>query len=208
MMIPDAERAAAFVRLLHTFQSVERVAHTGDLSRRENDVEHSYFLAMLCWYLCDTLRLEYSKEKVLQYALAHDLHEAYAGDTYIFDQEGLKTKKDREKNARVRIAGEFPEFTDLHETIETYEKRSDPEARFVNAVDKFIPMIINYIQGGHTWKEFSIEHDALVAHKRDKIGDQKDVRELLEQLIVLIGRDRSKYFSACSPLIVLLERKT
>lgn len=195
MKRPDAERTAAFVRLLHTFQSVERVAHVGGLSRRENDVEHSYFLAMLCWYLCDAFQLEYSKEKILRYALAHDLHETYAGDTYIFDHEGLKTKKEREKNARVRIAAEFPEFVELHETIEMYEKRTDHEARFVNAVDKFIPMIINYVQGGHTWKELGISHDDLVAHKREKISDQKEVLELLEQLIALIGKDRSKYFT-------------
>lgn len=104
----QVSRAMAFIQLLHRFQSIERVAYAHDLSRKENDVEHSYFLAMFCWYLCDSLQLKYSKEKVLRYALTHDLHEAYAGDTFIFDAEATKTKKDREANARVRISGEFP----------------------------------------------------------------------------------------------------
>lgn len=196
MKNPDATRTSAFIRLLHAFQSIERVAHVADLSRRENDVEHSYFLAMLCWYLCDALQLKYSKERVLKYALAHDLHEAYAGDTYIFDHEALKTKKEREGNARIRIAGEFPEFTDLHTTIETYEKQNDPEAHFVHAVDKILPMLINYVQGGHTWKEMKIVQTDLIAHKRAKIGKQKEVKELLEQIISLIEKDRKQYFNA------------
>ena len=192
----DMERAAAFVRLLHALQSVERVAHIGSLSRRENDVEHSYFLTMLCWYLCDALHLELSKEKVLRYALAHDLHEAYAGDTYIFDHDALKTKKEREQNAQNRIRAEFPEFADLHATVESYETRNDPEAHFVYAVDKFIPMLINYVQGGYTWKEMKVVQADLIAHKRAKIGEQKEVRDLLEQIISLIEKDRKKYFNA------------
>lgn len=196
MKHPDAVRTAAFIRLLHAFQSVERVAHSVDLSRRENDVEHSYFLAMLCWYLCTALQLKYSREKVLMYALAHDLHEAYAGDTYIFDQEALKTKKAREGNARARIRVEFPEFSDLHATIETYEKQNDPEAHFVHAVDKVLPVIINYVQGGHTWKEWGIVREDLIAQKRDKVGEQKEARALLEQIIALIGDDWKKYFIA------------
>jgi putative hydrolase of HD superfamily len=188
-----------FVRLLHAFQAVERVAHAHDLSRKENDVEHSYFLAMLCWYLCDALQLGYEKEKIFKYALAHDVPEVYAGDTYIWDVEALKTKKGREENARIRIAGEFPEFPefeDLHTTIEGYEKRKEPEAIFVHAIDKVLASLINYIQGGHTWKEMKVTHAELLVNKREKIGEQKEARELLEQIIALIGDDWEKYFVA------------
>jgi len=149
---------------------------------------------MFCWYLCDSLELKYSKEKVLRYALTHDLHEAYAGDTFIFDVEATKTKKEREEKARVRIAGEFPEFADLHTTIEAYEGQKDAEAQFVHAVDKLIPFLINYEQGGYLWKEMKMTYSDVVAHKREKIGEQKEVRELLEQLIALIGDDWQKYF--------------
>lgn len=187
-------RTVAFIELLHRFQSVERVAYTHDLVRKENDVEHSYFLAMFCWYLCDSLELGYAKEKVLRYALTHDLHEAYAGDTFIFDEDAKKTKKEREENARVRIAGEFPEFKELHSTIEAYESQEDEEARFVHAVDKLIPFLINYMQGGKIWREMNISYDEVVTHKREKIGNQKEVRELFEQIIALIGDDWQKYF--------------
>lgn len=191
----QVHRAAAFIQLLHKFQSVERVAYTADLARHENDVEHSYFLAIFCWYLCDSLELSYAKEKVLRYALVHDLHEAYAGDTFIFDAEAKKTKKEREEKARLRIAGEFPEFKELHTTIETYENQKDAEAQFVHAVDKLIPFLINYMQGGKIWKEMKISYNEVVAHKREKIGGQKEVGELFEQIITLIGDDWQKYFA-------------
>lgn len=193
---PDVKRTAAFMRLLHALQSVERVAHTPNFSRRENDVEHSYFLAMLCWYLHDALKLSYSTEKILRYALAHDVVEAYAGDTYILDTEALKTKGKREQEARVRIKKEFPEFNDLHTAIERYENRNDPEAIFVHAVDKVLPLLINYIQDGYTWKKMGIAHAELFAHKRNKVGRQKEARELLEQIIAIIENDWKTYFVA------------
>jgi putative hydrolases of HD superfamily len=196
MKEPDVARTAEFIRLLHAFQSIERVAMAGDLSRRENDAEHSYFLAMVCWYLCDSLRLGYSKEKIFTYALAHDLVETYAGDTFFLNAEHQKTKRDREEKAQMRIANEFPEFGDLHATIKAYEKRKDPESLFVYAIDKVLPFLINYMQGGHMWKEMGVAHDDDYANKREKIGEQKEARALLEQIIALIGEDWNTYFVA------------
>jgi putative hydrolase of HD superfamily len=196
MKQPDVNRTAAFVRLLHAFQSVERIARASDLSRPENDAEHSYFLAMICWYLRDTLQLDYSLEKIFRYALSHDLVEIYSGDTFFLDTEAHKTKKKREENARMRIRSEFPEFNDLHATINAYENRNEPEAVFVYAVDKVLPFLINYIQGGYMWKEMKVAHDDDYANKREKIGAQKEARALLEQIIALIGDDWNNYFVA------------
>lgn len=182
------------MQLLHAFQRIERVAHAPGLARKENDVEHSYFLAMLCWYLCDAYQLPFNKDAVLRYALVHDFVEVYAGDTYFLDADGQKTKHEREEQARVRIASEFPEFNDLNETIKTYEERTDPEAAFVHAADKLIPLIINHIQGGHTWKEMGVGHEELFAQKRLKIGDQEHIRELLEQFIAEMEPKWQDYF--------------
>ena len=184
------------MRLLHKFQSVERVVHVAEQDRYENDVEHSYILAMLAWYLIDSLKLDLDKGKVLAYALAHDVVEAYAGDTYIWDKEALKTKGEREEKARIQIKAEFPEFPDLHETAERYESQDDNESVFVRALDKVAPVITIYLQDGRTWKTENMPHEPLYANKREKIGDQKEVRELLEQMIELIGDDWQKYFTS------------
>lgn len=196
MKQPDIKRVAEFVQLLHTFQSVERVIYAPDLARKENDAEHSYSLAMLCWYLNDALKLNLDKNKLLAYSLTHDFVEVYAGDTYVFDHEGKKTKHLREEEARLRIANEFPEFKELHETIEKYENREDPEAVFVHAMDKLIPLITNYLQKGYTWKEMSVRREDLYALKRETIKDQEPVRELLEQFIREIDPRWSEFFNA------------
>jgi putative hydrolase of HD superfamily len=196
MSQPDAKRTTEFMRLLHAFQGVERVAYAPDLVRKENDAEHSYHLAMLAWYLMDSLELPYSKEKVLSYALAHDLHEVYAGDTFIFDQEALQTKNKREREARERIAHEFPEFSDLHRTVAEYERFEDPESKFVYATDKLIPLVTNYLQGGKMWKDMKVSSEVLFAHKREKIADQKEIRDILEQCITELTKDMDSYFNS------------
>ena len=196
MKHPDIKRTAEFVALLHAFQSVERVILAPDLNRKENDAEHSYLLAMFCWYLNDTLELGLDKGKIFEYSLAHDLVEVYAGDTYVFDQEGKETKHQREEDARARIAKEFPEFGSLHEAILRYEKREDAESVFVHAADKLIPMITNYLQKGQSWKEMGVQRGELYELEREKTKDQKHIVELLEQLIQEIEPKWREFFNA------------
>src|SRR3989344_2250729 len=92
-----------FIEFTHEFRKVLRVARIPYDSRMENDVEHSYQLAMVAWYLIDRHKLRLNKEKVFMYALAHDLVEVYAGDTFTFDKKGNDTKHDREKKALEKI---------------------------------------------------------------------------------------------------------
>jgi putative hydrolase of HD superfamily len=195
---PDISRTIAFTRLIHAFQEVERVAHAPDKVRHENDVEHSYILAMLAWYLVDSLKLPLDKNKVLQYALAHDFVEVYAGDTNAFSkiQSELDSKHQREEDARIRIKEEFPEFEDLHNTIVRYESKADDESIFVNKLDKLLPVITNYIQDGVTWKEMDLPFDVAFENKRRKIGDHQPLRPFLEEIIILIEQDRAKYFKS------------
>jgi putative hydrolase of HD superfamily len=192
---PNIKRVEEFVRLLHAFQSVERAMLSPDLVRKENDVEHSYTLTMLCWYLNDSLELGFDKNKLFEYSLAHDFVEVYAGDTYIFDKKLKETKHEREEKARLRIAKEFPEFKSLHKTLEQYENRQTPEAKFVHAADKLIPLVTNYLQKGRTWKKTNVQREELYALKREKINDQEPIRELLEQLILEIESHRNDFFN-------------
>jgi len=183
------------MQLLHAFQSVERVIYAPDLVRKENDVEHSYMLVMLCWYFLDVFKLDLDKCKILEYALVHDFIEVYAGDTFIFDTEGQKSKHEREEQARLRLADEFPEFKDMHARIEEYEKRKDPEAVFVHEVDKFIPLVTGYIQKGSMWKKLDMKPDELFANKRARITVNTEIRDLLEQFIQELESRPSDFFN-------------
>jgi len=63
---------------------IERRSYVAGTDRRENDIEHSLTVAMLCWYIHDSLKLELDIAKILKYALTHDFVERYAGDVNTF----------------------------------------------------------------------------------------------------------------------------
>jgi putative hydrolase of HD superfamily len=66
---------------------------------QENDTEHSYNLAMTAWYLAAYFP-ELDKNKLIRYALVHDLVEIHAGDTFAFgDAKHIASKSEREAAA-------------------------------------------------------------------------------------------------------------
>ena len=86
----------------------------------ENDMEHSYQLVMLAWYLMDAYKLDLDSNLVMRYCLVHDLVEVYAGDTYTFTQDvdHLSSKVEREEKALLLIKEKFQEFPEMTEYIE------------------------------------------------------------------------------------------
>ncbi len=190
----DLERILEFQKLLHAFARVERVAHITDRDIRENDAEHSYFMALMAWYIVDAFKLPLARDTVIRYALLHDLVEVHAGDTYILDTEAIKTKEAREAAALDKLKKDFIDFPALAETIETYEAQADEESRFVKRLDKIMPVFANYLQQGRTWKEGNVSFDEIVEHKRDKIPQDTEIRELLDEIIARIELQKETYF--------------
>lgn len=189
----NLEKLLEFSKLLTVFQKVERVPYVPGTSKRENDAEHSFRLALTAWYLISSHKLNLDRNKALQLALAHDLVETYAGDTYIYskDQAHLDSKKEREKEAAERLAKEFPEFTDMHSSIQDYESRQTPEARFVYALDKILPIVTNMEDGGVEWREDSITIQMLVENKTPKVALSPEIEPYFNELVALM-RDREE----------------
>ncbi|HRH26042.1 MAG TPA: HD domain-containing protein [Candidatus Paceibacterota bacterium] len=194
MKKPQLDQTVKFMKFLHAFQLVERIMHVPNVERNENDAEHSYSLAMLAWYLIDSLDLKLDKQKVFEYCLTHDLVEIYAGDTYFLDEKAKETKAVREKEAQLQIEREFPEFVSLHPTITKYELQQDPESIFVHSLDKLAPVLTNFIMEGRTWKAVGVAFKDLLENKRNKIQEGSEVMDLFEQIIVIIEKDPLKYF--------------
>ena len=63
----------------------------------ETDIEHSYCLAMTSWQLATTLHLPLSQEKILKYALIHDLPEVYAGDVPLFSSDSKRVNRPKKR---------------------------------------------------------------------------------------------------------------
>jgi putative hydrolase of HD superfamily len=179
-----------FSRLMLQFQSIERAIRLpGGRPARENDVEHSYQLAMMAWYLNGAGEFGYDTDKLIRYALVHDLPEAYAGDVHAYDVEGRKGKAERERRALELIAHEYPLAADIVEAVQDYDRLDNPESRYIYALDKLLPMINVFLEGGTSWREYGLTATQLHTNKLEKMAVCEPVKELYEQLMVLIGQN-------------------
>jgi 5'-deoxynucleotidase YfbR-like HD superfamily hydrolase len=188
MKRPDISRLIELQRLALQFQAIERhVCYTSDeLDRAENDVEHSYALALVAWFLCEHFT-ELDRDTVMRYALAHDLVEVYAGDTSVFaDGEKLASKAEREAQALMQLSNEWPDFPDLLSCISEYEARANDEAKFVYSLDKIMPIILNYSQDGRGWRKHNITLRQLHETKKVKVQTDPRISKYYDELYRLL----------------------
>lgn len=164
--------------------------------RMENNVEHSYKLAMLAWYFISTDNLKLDLGLAIKYSLVHDLVEVYAGDTYTYstDDEFKNSKKEREAKALKQLEAEFTEFPELIKLIEKYEDKTDPESLFIYALDKIEPIINIYLDGGKTWRNNKITLEMITENKMSKVENCPEVKKYLEQLLELIKQNQEELF--------------
>lgn len=182
-----------FVDFTHKFNQLKRKIFATGEDRQENDSEHSFQLAMVAWYIISTEKLDYDIDRIIRYALVHDLVEIYAGDTFFFSDKASKDlKAEKEKVALERIKKEFSEFPELSKLIHEYEDRTYPESEFVYALDKILPVMNIYLDKGRSWRKHKINFDMLVEVK-NKVVVNPDVHKVWEELVGVVEK-RREYF--------------
>jgi putative hydrolase of HD superfamily len=140
---PTVDRLAELQQFIADFSNVIRVPQLANTGRLENDVDHSFGLALTCWYLAPKIAPELNLEKVFKYALSHDIVEIHAGDTFVFaDKAEIESKSGREDKALEQLKDEWPDFTDMVESAKGYKDKIDEEAKFVKAIDKILPVLM------------------------------------------------------------------
>lgn len=179
-----------FVEFLEQLRSVERAQAVlgSDPIRWENDVEHSYILAMCVWYLNQKANLGLDTDKLLRYALVHDLVEAYAGDVNVYGRkahsgEYVEKKKQRESKAFVRIKQEFPGQTGMFDAIEAYEERNDEESKFVYSVDKLLPPLQITMDEGRSFHHFEEVLEETIETMKGRVDQHDQVAEMWQELV-------------------------
>ncbi|MEZ4180153.1 MAG: HD domain-containing protein [Candidatus Doudnabacteria bacterium] len=185
-----------FAKLLNDFQATERVIYVKDQERMENDVEHSYQLAMVAWYVVSTYKLDLDLDKVIKYALMHDMVEVYAGDVDAFDPDPKvhEQKAEKEHQALLKLEKEFSEFPEMTNVIEDYEKKEDQESLFVYALDKLIAPVNIYLDNGRTWNKKQVSLEQILKNKTPKVKAHPEVEKYFEQLIELLQLEEDKLF--------------
>ncbi|MCB0998366.1 MAG: HD domain-containing protein [Acidimicrobiales bacterium] len=161
----DVELTIAFFMELDRLKGVERRNRLADGSRRENTAEHSWHLGMAALVFAGHATEPVDVARAVAMALAHDIVEIDAGDTFAYDQgEHLASKVEREQAAADRLFGLLPEAAARHlrELWDEYERGDTPEARYVMAIDRMAPMLLNLAEGGTTWREHGITRERVV----------------------------------------------
>lgn len=143
-----------FIITIDEMKNVLRRNLVVDGSRRENDAEHSWHLAVMAMILEEYSADKVDISKVLKIALVHDLVEVYAGDTFAYDVKGNEDKLDREIMAAEKLFGMLGDGQggEIRALWDEFEAKETAESKYANAIDRLQPIILNYLTNGHTWK--------------------------------------------------------
>jgi len=143
-----------------------------DKSRRENDAEHSWHLALMAMTLAEYTPLAISLDRVIRMALVHDLVEIYAGDTFAYDTAGYQSKDKREKEAADKLFSLLPpeQGREYRALWEEFDAMQTPDALYASAIDRLQPFINNALTDGHTWVLHGVTVDK-VYKRMDPVRD-------------------------------------
>lgn len=149
----------AFIQEVDKLKKIGRQSYIADGSRKENDAEHSWHLAMMAILLSEYASQKVDVLKVMSMVLIHDIVEIDAGDTYAYDIAGNATKRAREEKAADRLFGLLPtdQTAYLRELWEEFEKQETAEAKFARTLDCMQPIMLNAASDGKAWKEHEVK---------------------------------------------------
>lgn len=187
----DVTAALAFFMELDRLKRVERRNHLADGSRRENTAEHSWHLGMAVLVLAPYATEEIDVGRAVAMALAHDIVEIDAGDTFAYDNHRMADQHARESRAAERIFGLLPEdqSRQFRELWDEFEAKKTPEARFAAAVDRFQPVLLNLLTQGSAWRRHGVTHDRVVARNRHIAEGSSTLWEWAEAMLEEAVRD-------------------
>lgn len=162
-----------FVLELDKLKGVTRKTRPLGLDRQENSAEHSWQIALLATTLVQFAPEPVNIDHVIAMLLVHDIGEIDTGDTIAYAVGGWDERKAAELAAVRRIFGLLPEphasrFLALWQEFEASET---VEARFANAADRAMPVLLNLANNGQSWRENGITYDRVVGRVATQIQE-------------------------------------
>jgi len=143
--------------------------------QKEDDAQHAWHMAIMTLLLSEYANEKIDILKTISMLLIHDIVEIDAGDTYAYDQEGIKTQRERETKAADRIFGLLPEDqTEKFRMLwEEFENNETPEAHFAHTMDNFQPVMLNDATNGKMWEENKVRlSQILKRNEKTKLGSK------------------------------------
>ena len=158
------EKQLDFIREIDKEKEIFRQTYLADASRKENDAEHAWHMAIMTMLLSEYANEKIDVLKTVGMLLIHDIVEIDAGDTYAYDEAGKATQHEREQKAAEPLLKLWEEF----------EAQQTPEARFARTMDNIQPMLLNDASGGLSWREHSVKLSQILGrNKRTALGSEK-----------------------------------
>lgn len=150
---------------------IDRNHYIGRGERRENDIEHSFSVALLCWYVHTQCSPGLDLLKVIKYAMIHDFVERYAGDVNTFaDKAARQQKIENEAKSLERLAEEFALFPDMVTMMRQYEEKKDEESLFVWTVDKMQHLILGDLDKWRPFSEINVSFDSFMKKHNETLA--------------------------------------
>ena len=87
-----------FIMEADKMKSITRQTYIADGSRKENDAEHSWSLALMCMLMAEHANSEINLLRTMQMVLVQDRREIDAGDTY-----GMNLKRAKQPRQNLPI---------------------------------------------------------------------------------------------------------
>ena len=184
-MMERLEKQMEFILEVDKVKKIVRQTYLSDASRKENDAEHSWHLALMAVLLKEYSNEEVDLAKVIPMVLIHDLVEIDAGDTYAYDEAGAKTKRERETKAADRIFGLLPsdQGTWLRELWEEFEAYETAEAKFAHILDNAQPLLLNDASNGRSWAEHGVHKSQIYKRNEHTSEGSREIWEYMKKLV-------------------------
>ncbi|HCG5293454.1 TPA: HD domain-containing protein [Vibrio parahaemolyticus] len=155
--------------------------------RLENSGEHSWHVALMAVLMEEHANAPVDICRVVKMLLIHDVVEIDAGDTFVYDTAASKEQAEKEIKAAERLFGMLPtdQGQELLALWQEFEAAQSDDAKYAKALDRLIPVLLNYHNNGQSWKENSVTREqALTINKRIEFGSVTlwdKAKELIEE---------------------------
>lgn len=179
------EKQLSFALEIDKEKNVFRQTHLSGNGRNENDAEHAWHMAIMAYLLREYSNEEIDITRVMLMCLIHDIVEIDAGDTYAYDEENLKTQKEREDKAKERIFSILPEEQkrELIALFDEFEAYETPESRFAHTMDNLQPLLLNDSNNGGDWRAHNVSAKQVYSRQnKTRLGSEK-LFEVIDEII-------------------------
>ncbi|AAO10650.1 HD domain-containing protein [Vibrio vulnificus] len=178
----------ALLMELDKLKSVLRRTRVKSADKRlENSAEHSWHVALMALLMEEHANEPVDICRVVKMLLLHDVVEIDAGDTFVYDAVASEQQAEKELAAARRLFGMLPadQGEELLQLWLEFEAAQTADAKFGKALDRIIPMLLNYHNQGQSWQEHGVtRQQALTVNQKIDLGSHvlwDKAQEIIEQ---------------------------